>query len=253
VVRVLIADDERLARVGIRRLLAEHPDLEVVGECGDGASTIRAIDSLEPDLVFLDVQMPEGDGFEVIARVGPDRMPAVVFVTAFDEHAIKAFETDAVDYLLKPVDPERLHQAVVRAIRRLRTQPNPGAGAALEALLARLHRSPTSAEPQRIPVEVDGRYHFVDPAEIGWVEAAGNYVRLHTRGRTHRLRGTLDGIHQRLGSRFLRVSRSALVNRDAVDTVEHFIKGTYVLFLRCGAKVKSSRRYRAELTKLLGS
>jgi len=258
VIRVLLVDDERLARVGMRRLLDGYPDLEVVGECGDGAAAVSAIRALRPALVLLDVQMPAGDAFDVIAQVGPARMPAVIFVTAYDEHAIKAFEADAVDYLLKPVVPERLEVAVGRALRRLQVESDDDGAVKLETLLRRLRPASASApvpgaEGRRIPVEEDGRYHFVAPEDVTWVEAAGNYVRLHTPGRSHRVRGTLEAMQRKLGDAFLRVNRSTLVNRDAVDSVEHFVKGSYVLSLRSGVKVRSSRHYRSELARLLGS
>lgn len=243
-IRVLIVDDERLARVGIKKQLARFPDLEVVGECGDGASAVEAIQRLRPDLVFLDVAMPGGDAFEVIARVGPTRMPAVVFVTAYDEHAIRAFETDAVDYLLKPVDPERVNDAVSRALRRLDL---PGR---LEAVLKRLQ--PSHDESRRIAIEEDGRFHFVDPRAVTWVEADGNYALLHAGGRAHRLRTTLEAIQQRLGPAFLRVGRSILVNGDAVTSAEPYLKGSYVLVLRCGTKIRTSRHFRVEVLKLIG-
>jgi two-component system, LytTR family, response regulator len=251
-IRVLIVDDERLARTGIRRQLSQFGELEVVGECADGDAAVGAIQRLAPDLVILDVQMPERNGFQVIETVGPERMPAVIFLTAHDEHAIRAFEADAVDYLLKPVDPVRLQHAVARALRRLEAGTRDELASRLDALLHRLDRGrPSELERSRIPVEEGGRFHFVDPAEILWVEAAANYVRLHTARGVHSLRSTLDSIEERLGRRFLRVSRSALVNRQAVDVVEPFLKGSFILVLKGGARIRSSRNYRHHLTALL--
>lgn len=247
-VRVLIVDDERLARVGLRRQLARFDELAVVGECSDGASAVDAIRSLAPDLVFLDVRMPERDGFQVIEAVGPARMPAVVFLTAYEEHAIRAFEADAVDYLVKPVDPVRLEAAVGRALRRLTPGRPDDLPDRLASLLRTLARAPATVE--RIPVEEQGRYHLVDPAEVTWVEAAGNYVRLHTSRRLYRLRSTLDDLDRRLQG-FVRVSRSALVNRQMIDTIEPFLKGSYVLALKGGAKVRSGRAFRAAVAELL--
>lgn len=251
-IRVLIVDDERLARTGIRRQLSQFGELEVVGECADGNAAVDAIEGLAPDLVILDVQMPERNGFQVIETVGPERMPAVIFLTAHDEHAIRAFEADAVDYLLKPVDPVRLQHAIARAIRRLEAGTRDELASRLDALLRRLDRGrPPELEQSRIPVEEGGQFHFVDPAEILWVEAAANYVRLHTTRRVHSLRATLESIEERLGQRFLRVSRSALVNRQAVDVVEPFLKGSFILVLKGGARIRSSRSYRDNLTALL--
>ena len=244
--RVLIVDDERLARTGIRRQLERYPDLEIVGEASSGAQAIAGIRDLSPDLVFLDVQMPAGDAFHVIEEIGPARMPAVVFVTAYNEHAIRAFEADAVDYLLKPVDPDRLDAAVGRVLRRIGSGPSRDVARTLEALLGRF---PSKAE--RIAVEEQGRYQFVAPEAVLWVEAADNYVRLHTSSGIKRLRSTLETIHQRLGPRFIRVGRSILVNRDAVESAEHFAKGSYVLFLRGGQKIRTSRHFREQVVVLL--
>ncbi len=251
-IRVLIVDDERLARTGIRRQLGRFEQLDVVGECADGNAAVASIRELAPDLVILDVQMPERNGFQVIEAVGPERMPAVIFLTAHDQHAIRAFEADAVDYLLKPVDPARLESAVARAVRRLEAGNRDDLAARLDALLLRIDRvRPPDAEGWRIPVEEGGDFRFVDPADILWVEAAANYVRLHTARRTHLLRSTLDRLEERLGHRFIRVSRSALVNRQAVDVVEPFLKGSYVLVLKGGTRIRSGRSYRDNLAALL--
>ncbi|MEZ4585299.1 MAG: LytTR family DNA-binding domain-containing protein [Gemmatimonadales bacterium] len=249
VARVLIVDDERLARAGLRRELGRLEGIEVVGEAADGASAVDAIARLEPELVFLDVQMPELDGFQVIAAVGPTRMPSVIFLTAHDQYAIRAFEADAIDYLLKPVDPARLARAVERALKRLEA-PDAGALAArLGGLLDRLGQG--GGTERRIPVEHDGRFHFVPIDEIDWVEAAGNYVRLHTGRRVHRVRSTLEQMERRLGPGFLRVSRSALVRERAVEMVEPFVKGSYVLLLQGGARVRTARSHRDRIEALL--
>lgn len=248
-VRIVIVDDERLARVGLRRQLSRFPNLTVVGECGDGRAAVALIESAHPDLVFLDVRMPELDGFQVIEAIGPDRMPAVIFLTAYEEHALRAFDADAVDYLVKPVDPDRLDDAVRRALRRTARGPADELPARLEALLRHLNRP--AAPPDRLAVEVEGRYHLIDPNELAWVEADGNYVRLHAARRTFRLRGTLDELERRLADRFLRVSRSALVNRSAIEAIEPFLKGSYVLFLKGGIRIRSGRSYRPTLLQLL--
>jgi len=249
VARVLIVDDERLARTGLRRELARLDRIEVVGEASDGASAVEAIARLGPDLVFLDVQMPERDGFQVIEAVGPERMPAVIFLTAHDQYAIRAFETDAIDYLLKPVDPVRLARAVERALTRLES---PDAGALATQLTSLLDRLGQGGVPERrIPVEQDGRFHFVPIDEIDWVEAAGNYVRLHAGRRVHRVRSTLEQMERRLGPGFIRVSRSALVRERVVEMVEPFVKGSYALLLRGGARVRTARSHRDRIEALL--
>ncbi len=252
-IRVLIVDDERLARAGVRRQLARFERLEVVGEAADGAAAVTAIRGLAPDLVFLDVQMPEQNGFQVIEAIGAGRMPAVIFLTAHDHYAIRAFDSDAVDYLLKPIDPARLEDAVGRALRRIESGKPDDLAERLGALLRRLDRGgDQQGQGGLIPVEEGGRFRFVDPADVVWVEAAANYVRLHTARQTHLLRSTLDAVTERLGERFVRVSRSALVNRRAIESVEPFLKGSYMLALRGGAKVRSGPSYRSAVVALLG-
>ncbi len=253
--RVLIVDDERLARAGIRQHLRRMPDVQVVAECASGDEAVRAIDEHHPDLVFLDVQMPGLDGFQVIERVGVDRMPAVIFVTAWDDYAVRAFEADAVDYLLKPFDDERFRDAFARASRRIELEQSGRLSARLESLLERLERpliADTSHNADRIPVTRGGRIVFLSPADIEWIEAAGNYARLHVRNETHLVRNSLETMERRLAPRFLRVRRSALVNREAIESVEPYAKGSWLLRLRAGAAVRTSRHYRANIAPLLG-
>jgi two-component system, LytTR family, response regulator len=240
--RVLIADDEELARTGIRQLLATRPGTEVVAECANGIETVTAIAEHAPDLVFLDVQMPGFDGFEVIEQVGGDAMPPVIFVTAYDAHALRAFETHAVDYLLKPIDPDRFHTALDHASTRI-------ASTKLTALLDSIG---PGAPLEQIAVKHDGRISFVKVEAIDWIEATGNYVTLHVGAATHVVRHTLERLAQRLGTRrFIRIRRDALVSLAAIKSLEPYLKGSYVILLRDGGKLLSSRSFAARLKELL--
>jgi two-component system LytT family response regulator len=224
--RTLIVDDEPLARRRLARLLKDEPDVRVVGECGDGASALAALARLEPDLVLLDVRLPDMDGLAVADALPPARRPAVVFVTAYDRFAVAAFERDAVDYLVKPVDGRRLRSAVAR----VRGRRGPGRPA------------------ERLLVTARGRGVFVRTADIEWIEAAGNAVRLHVRAAVHRVRGPLTRLLERLdGDRFRRVGRSSVVNLDHVREIQPWFHGDGIVVLASGRRVRLSRRYRQEL------
>ena len=243
--RVLIVDDEPLARDCVRLGLAGDPGVEIIGECSDGASAVQAIQRLVPEVVVLDVQMPEQDGFSVIEEVGADRMPVVVFVTAFDRYAVRAFELHALDYVLKPFDDGRLRTALRRARERLREQREGELGRRLADLLqARSHEG----QLRRFSVRENDRIHFVPVEHVDWIEADGNYVVLHEGPRDHRLRGTIRALAARLDpGRFLQVHRSAIVNLDRVAEVQAWFGGDYLVLLRTGAKVKASRTYAGRL------
>ena len=196
-IRVLIVDDEPVARRGILRLLRQEPNIEVVDECGDGAAAITAIGEHAPDLVFLDVQMPELDGFGVIEAIGADRMPAVVFVTAFDHHAVRAFDAQAIDYVLKPIDPERFR----RALQRVRSQladPDDGFVRRVSEALKSLDRAQLQRYPSRLAIRSDGRVRLLDIDEIDRIVAAGNYVEIHTGISQHLLRETISSLESRV-------------------------------------------------------
>ena len=254
---VLIVDDEPLARRGVRELVAERPGVATVREAAGGADAVRLIHERRPDVVFLDVQMPRVDGFGVIEAVGAAAMPPVVFVTAYDAHAVRAFEVHAVDYLLKPVDPERFRDAFDRAARAAAHDDLAALRAALAAVVPLVRRAraevPNDApEPRRLAVHAGGRVVFVASQEVVWVEALGNYVNLHVRGGALRHRATMEEMEALLGPTFVRIRRSALVRADAVRWCEPMGKGSWVLVLHDGTRLTSSRYFRDRLDALLG-
>ena len=249
-IRTLVVDDEQLARERIVALLAQEPDVEVVGQCGDGTQAVSAIRSLSPDLVFLDVQMPAADGFRVLRQIEPDRMPMVVFVTAYDEYALQAFEVHALDYLLKPFGRDRLQQALAYA-REQRDRQR--AGALGQGLLALVDDHAPERKPQdRLVVKSGGRVFFVRTEEIEWIEAAGNYVKLHLATQTHLFRETMNDLEARLDpERFLRIHRSRIVNADKIKALQPWTSGEYLLVLQNGTHVRLSRTYREKLQQRL--
>lgn len=251
-IRVLLSDDEALARERLRSLLEDERDLEIVAECGDGKSAIAMIKREKPDLVFLDIQMPEIDGFGVVSALRHDPMPLTIFVTAYDRYAMKAFEVHALDYLLKPVGKQRLAEALEHARKQL-LHPSEGMfqGRVL-ALLAELDSRHNA--PQRIVIKADGEIVCLKPGEIDWAESAGNYVCLHVGGATHILRETITALESRLGQRqFLRVHRSTLVNVDRIKTLRPSLYGDYAILLRDGTKLTLSRGFRESVLKRLGA
>jgi two-component system LytT family response regulator len=249
--RVLIVDDEPLARERIRTLLGEDTGFEVAGEAGDGATAAQAIAALHPDLVFLDVQMPGGDGFDVIDAVGADKMPFVVFVTAYDRYALRAFDVHALDYLLKPFDRERFRQALTRANEQLEHQN----GGEIEKRLAAIVNDlrPGKARADRFVVKSGGRIFFVRSAEIDWVESAGNYVKLHVGNDSHLIRETMNGVETKLSPEtFVRIHRCHIVNIEQVRELQPWFNGEYVVFLKNGTRLTLSRGYRERLQERIG-
>jgi len=229
--RVLVVDDEPLARRNVTVLLGRDPDIGSVSECGSGHAAVEEIGRSKPDLVFLDVQMPECDGFDVLELLGADLPPAIIFVTAYDEHALRAFEVGALDYLLKPFDDARFRRAVQRA---------------KDKLVHSASRQPQ--RPTRLAVRNRGEVIFVKAADIDWIEAAGYYACLHVGGHTHIIRRTLSELEQDLGDeRFLRIHRSFIVNLERVSALELQIEGEYEVVLNSQARLKLSRRFRRRL------
>ncbi|MEP6763108.1 MAG: LytTR family DNA-binding domain-containing protein [Gemmatimonadaceae bacterium] len=269
-VRVLVVDDESLARQRLRRLLQAEPDVEVIGEASTGREAVQSISELRPDIVCLDVQMPELDGFGVLRELGDGPLPLVLFVTAYDEHALRAFDVHAVDYVLKPVDADRFRTAFQRA----RTQIQQSSAAnRLGELLATVRRvsdgSPTPAPmngtpaatngaassfSSRILVKHDGRMFFVKVGEIDWIEADRNYVRLHVGKVSHTIRERISHLEESLDPRlFARIHRSTIVNLNRVKEMQQWFSGDYVVILDNGTRLRLSRHYRDRVEKQVGS
>lgn len=241
--RVLVVDDEPPARRRLRMLLRDASDVEVVGEAESGASAVDAIRALSPDVVFLDIQMPQGDGFDVVSAIGAAEMPLTVFVTAFDEHAIRAFEVEALDYVLKPYTPERL-QATLDRVRARLAAPRRDEGDALARVVEGM--TPARVPLRHLLVEQGNRSVFLPVERIDWVESDRNYVTLHAAGHRFTLRTTLNAIEARLDpARFLRINRSQLVRIDAVREVHAWSHGDRHVLMHSGATLVWSRRYRA--------
>ena len=250
-IKVLVADDEPLARERLSGLLSQEPDIEVVGQARDGEEAVTAIHDDSPDLVFLDVQMPQMNGFDVIEAVGSDKMPLVIFVTAYDQHALKAFQVRALDYLLKPFDRERFKDALGRARKQLERDENGDLGRRLLALVKDLRRDQPKSD--RLVVKSGGRLFFLRTEEIDWVEAAGNYVRLHVGPGSHLLRETMNAIEGRLDpEKFFRIHRSRIVNMERIQELQPWLNGEYAVLLRTGTRLTLSRGYREKLQDRLG-
>jgi two-component system LytT family response regulator len=248
---VLIVDDEPLARERLRRLIEAESDLEVTGECGDGASAVAAIRSTAPDLVFLDVQMPELDGFAVLKKAGLEKLPAVIFVTAYDQFALKAFEVHAVDYLLKPISAARLKQALQRARSHIEQRQTTDLSRRLTALLADVGAGARALE--RLAVRSSGKVVFIKVEDIDWVEAADNYVSLHVGSESLLHRETMSSLESMLpASKFMRISRSTIVNVDRIKELQPLFHGEYAVILRNGTRLTLSRSYRDKLAQLMG-
>jgi len=248
-VRTLIADDQLMARELLRRMLKNEPDIEIVGMPASGLEAVAAINELAPDLVFLDVRMPELDGFGVLAQINPARMPVIIFVTANDDFALRAFDVHALDYLVKPCTTDRLQRALHRARNQIQRNQAGEIHRRLTALLEDMKSQPKLAE--RIPVKSDGRIIFLRLTDIDWVEAADNYVKLHTATESHMLRETMTALESKLPpDRFLRVSRSAMVNIEQIKELHPMFHGEYVVVLRNGAKLTLTRGYRDRLQHL---
>ena len=247
-IRTLIVDDEELARERLRSLLGAEPAIDLVGEAGDGRTALDAIARLRPQLVFLDVQMPEMDGFEVIETLPEAERPTIVFVTAHDQFALKAFDVHAVDYLLKPFDRERFQTALRRALAKVQSQ---AASPDLSAVAAEA-RPPGKLD--RLMVKVDGRMLLIKVDEIDWIEASDNYVSLHVGSEAHLMRETMTALERRLPpDKFMRISRSAIVNLERVRELQPMFHGEYVVILKDGARLTLSRTYRDKLDRLMGS
>jgi two-component system LytT family response regulator len=248
--RTIIVDDEQLARERLRQLLANRPEIELVGECSDGREAVAAIKKESPDLIFLDVQMPELDGFAVLEATDVEPMPVIVFVTAHDKFALRAFEVQAVDYLLKPFDRERFESALRRALERVKHRSGPERSEAQAGTLTEMQ--PPAKPLERLAIKADGRIIVVKTADIAWIQSAHNYVEIHQDNKqAHLLRENIGAIEARLpADKFVRISRSVIINVDRVKELEPLFYGEYTVTLQNGQHLTLSRRYRHKLPQL---
>lgn len=251
-IRVLIVDDEPLARTGVQQLLDPLDDVTVVGEAADGPEAVRQIETHDPDLVFLDVQMPEMSGLEVVREVGVEDMPLTIFVTAYDQYALEAFEAHALDYLLKPIEEERFEEAMERARRQLRRVEADTLSEQLRGVLREYADQEESGGLERFTVRSRDRIYFVDAQDVQWIESEGDYVALHDGEDVHLVRKTMKELEKQLDSdRFLRVHRSFIVNADYIEELRPLDHGTYQLRMASGTPVKTSRGYSDNVEALL--
>jgi len=249
-IRALVVDDEPLARRAIRRFLGKNAGVDIVGECDDGESAVKAIREKKPDLVFLDVQMPEMDGFQVLSEIGANEMPVTIFVTAYDRYALRAFDANAIDYLLKPIGKDRFERAFTRAQRRIAGELKHDEVHRLISSLERLALVQTY--PDRLAIPQNGRVHFVATKDIDWIEAEGNYVRLHVGKREHEFRETLTSLEEKLNpAEFLRIHRSTIVNIHRIKEIQAWFHGHHRVLLENGTELRMSR-YQREIARKLG-
>lgn len=258
-IRAVIVDDEPFARERVRRLLDTDAEVEVVGECADGFAAVSLIEEQSPDLLFLDIQMPGRDGFGVLEEIDAEQTPVVVFLTAYDQYAVRAFDACALDYLLKPFDEERFERALARAKQQLRRDGGADGedgefASPLAPRGAKANGDDSPAAPlERFVVKAAGRIFFLKAGEVDWIEAYGNYVRLHVGKSAYILREPIGGIEASLDpARFLRIHRSSIVNVERIREMQPMFHGQYTVVLHDGTRLTLSRRYRGKLQKSLG-
>lgn len=247
--RAIIVDDERLGRQKIRSMLAAHEDVEIVAECANGGDAVTAVRRAKPDLLFLDVQMPGADAFDVLRRLRNERIPAIIFVTAHDEYALRAFDVEAIDYLLKPFDRRRFNEALRRARKRIES----GTAEAIPHRVTAALEELTQRRWNRFVVRSHGHMVFIPTADVDWIEAEGKYVRLHAGTASHLIRASIGEIEERLDpDEFARIHRGAIVNLKRVAEMFRGFGGDYVVVLRSGEKLALSRRYWSRLKQVGG-
>lgn len=249
-IRALVVDDEPVARSHLRALLEDRGDVHVVDECGDGRTAVDRIRALGPDLVLLDVQMPELDGLGVVRAIGPERMPPVVFVTAHDQHAVDAFEVHALDYVLKPVHRARFNGAIDRVVGLIRSGSAVNRSRPLAEAIERL----SSPGAERLAIKSGERVLYLKIADIDWIEAADDIVRLHVGKAVHDHRATMAQVEQRLPhSRFIRIHRSTIVNVERIREFQPWFQGDWILVLADGTRLQSGKSYRKRIRELMDS
>jgi two-component system LytT family response regulator len=250
-IRVLLVDDELLAREMLREMLQSDPQVAIVGESVNGREALEAIQAHRPDLLFLDVQMPELGGFELLASLGTAQLPHVIFVTAYDQYAVRAFEVHALDYLLKPFDQERFDASWQRAKAQIERERAGGADQRILSLLEELKAG--SKYLERLVIKANGRIYFLETSEIDWIEAEGNYVSVHTAKKSHLLRETISGLESQLDpKKFVRVHRSSIVRLDSIRELHPWFHGEYRIILHDGTQLTLSRNHRDRLQEALG-
>jgi two-component system LytT family response regulator len=250
-IRVLLVDDEPLAREMLREMLENEPDAIIVGESINGLEAVEAIRQHQPDLLFLDVQMPELGGFEMLESLGKERIPYVIFVTAYDQYAVRAFEVHALDYLLKPFDRERFEVSWQRAKAQIVRDRNGGADQQIIALLEELKAGPKYIE--RLVIKAAGRIYFLETSEIDWIGAEGNYVSVHSGKKSHLLRETISSLESQLDpKKFVRIHRSSIVRIDRIQELQPWFHGEFRIILQDGTQLTLSRNYRDNLQEALG-
>jgi two-component system LytT family response regulator len=249
-IKTLIVDDEPLARRNLRLLLEKDQQIEIVEECRNGREAVKAINALSPDLIFLDIQMPEMDGFDVLARVGPERIQAIIFVTAFDQYALKAFDVHALDYLLKPFDDERFAHALARAKAQIEAREIDRLSKRLLALLEERESERKGSKHEknyltRLMIKASGRVMLLKVDDIDFIEADGNYAKLHVGRKAHLLREKMHDLEERLDpERFVRIHRSIIVNLDRIKEMHPHFNGDYIVVLEDGRQLRLSRSRR---------
>ncbi len=264
-IRVLIVDDEPLARKRIRDLLAERDEFEIIGECSNGKNAIKEIEKNVADLVFLDIQMQDMDGFEVLEKLETDSLPTIIFATAYDKYALRAFEVHAVDYLLKPFDDERFEETLNHVHKQIKKDQIEGLSEKLASLLSDFNKSKDKKESEkanknktqtyqkRLVIKSTGKISFIEIEDIDWIGAEGSYVSLNINGKSHLMRGTLKKLEEMLNpEQFLRIHRSTIINVSAVQELKPHFHGEYVVILKNGKRLKLSRSYRESAEQLLG-
>lgn len=251
-IKVAIADDEPLARERLRSLLEGRERFAIVAECGDGAATLAALTEHDVDLLFLDVQMPGLDGFQILDALAGEKLPMIVFVTAFNEYALRAFDVSALDYLLKPFDRDRFEKTLAKVEDRLAGREKSEMSVELREFLRTLSTTAAPPHVSRFSVRSDGEIYFVRAEDVDWIDAEGNYVALHSAGRRHLVRDTIKSLEDRLDpSKFVRVHRSAIINVDRLRKLQPYFHGEYVITLQDGTTLTSSRTYSDRLRALL--
>ncbi|MCP4723840.1 MAG: response regulator [bacterium] len=245
----MVVDDEPLARDRIRDLLEDETEFDVIGESCNGLEAVKHITEKQPDLIFLDVQMPEMDGFEVLDTIYKENMPHVIFITAYDQYALRAFEVHALDYLLKPFDQKRFKKSIIRAKEQIDQIKNNTITTRFKELLHELKTSQKFLE--RLVIKSEGRIFFVKTEEISWIEAAGNYVTVHVNGEEHLIRDTMNCMERKLDpEKFIRIHRSRIVNIEHIKEIQPFYNGENLIILNSGTELTLSRKYREKLKEL---